>query len=93
MADLLGHDHGQSHDHSHSDDHHSHHEEEHGHVHRHEHGHDSAITVTTHHHHHSSIGQQHDVEEPRLKHECDCESTQSGAKAAKKPQHNINVHS
>jgi solute carrier family 30 (zinc transporter), member 2 len=105
MAVLLGHDHGHghghghdhghghSHDHSHSDDDHSHHEEEHGHVHHHEHSHGSSITVTTHHHHHSSTGQKHDVEEPLLKHEADCESTQSGAKAGKKPRRNINVHS
>jgi hypothetical protein len=97
MVVLLGHDHGHGnghgHGHSHSDDDHSHHKEEHGHVHHHEHGHDSSITVTTHHHHHSSIGQQHDAEEPLLKCESDCESTLSGAKAAKKPRPNINVHS
>ncbi|GJM94481.1 hypothetical protein PR202_ga11126 [Eleusine coracana subsp. coracana] len=93
-----GHDHGHGHSHGHShgdsDDDHSHHEEQdHGHVHRHEHGHTSSITVTTHHHHHSSTGEQHDVEEPLLKHEADCESTQSSAKVAKKPRRNINVHS
>ncbi|XP_062180134.1 metal tolerance protein 1-like isoform X2 [Phragmites australis] len=99
MAVLLGHDHGHghghSHDHSHgdSDDDHSHHEQEQGDVHRHELSHGSSITVTTHHHHHSGTGQHHDAEEPLLKHEADCESTQSGAKAAKKPRRNINVHS
>ncbi|TVU18056.1 hypothetical protein EJB05_34124 [Eragrostis curvula] len=109
MAVLLGHDHGHGHGHSHghdhghghshghghgdSDDDHSHHEEqEQGHVHRHDHGHGTSITVTTHHHHHSGVG-QHDAEEPLLKHEADCESTQSGARASKKSRRNINVHS
>uniref|UniRef100_A0A0A9G4C8 Metal tolerance protein 1 n=1 Tax=Arundo donax TaxID=35708 RepID=A0A0A9G4C8_ARUDO len=98
-----GHDHGHSHDHSHgdSDDDHSHHDDddhshgdsEQGHVHRHEHSHGSSITVTTHHHHHSGSGQHHDAEEPLLKNEAGCESTQSSAKAAMKPRRNINVHS
>nr|CCI55403.1 PH01B015M02.4 [Phyllostachys edulis] len=103
MAVLLGHDHGHGHGHNHghshdhdhgdSDDDHSHHgDHEHGHVHRQEHSHGSSITIKTL-HSHSSSGQHLDAEEPLLKHDADCESAQSGAKAAKKPRRNINVHS
>uniref|UniRef100_A0ACD6AP52 Uncharacterized protein n=1 Tax=Avena sativa TaxID=4498 RepID=A0ACD6AP52_AVESA len=108
MAVLLGHDHGHGghghshghdhghshdHDHGHSEDDHSHHEDhEQGHV-RHEHSHGTSITVTTHQHSHSSSGLHNDAEEPLLKHDGDCESAQTDAKAAKKPRRNINVHS
>lgn len=88
-----GHDHGHSHDHDHgnSEDDHSHHEDhEQGHVHR----HGTSITITTHQHSHSSSGLHQDAEEPLLKHEGDCESSDhAGAKAVKKPRRNINVHS
>nr|BAJ97879.1 predicted protein [Hordeum vulgare subsp. vulgare] len=109
MAVLLGHDHGHgghghshghghghSHDHDHgnSEDDHSHHgDHEQGHVHHHEHSHGTSITVTTNNHSHSSTVQHQDVEQPLIKHDGDCESAQPGAKPAKKPRRNINVHS
>jgi zinc transporter 2 len=98
MAVLLGHDHGHGHSHGHdhghdhgnSEDDHSHHEDhEQGHVHR----HGTSVTITTHQHSHSSSGQHQGVEEPLLKHDGDCESSQHGAKAVSKPRRNINVHS
>ncbi|KAM0915097.1 hypothetical protein ACQ4PT_011116 [Festuca glaucescens] len=103
MAVLLGHDHGHgghghSHGHSHDHDHdhgneeddHSHHEDhEPGHVHR----HGTSVTITTHQHSHSSSRLHQDAQEPLLKHDGDCESSQHGAKAVKKPRRNINVHS